>query len=214
MSKQKIPKVYPPLEEKINTYSHIIGSFLGAAALVLLVMKSLEMNNPLAVLSFSIFGLSLITLYVASSIYHGAVSPVLRHRLKVFDHCAIYVLIAGTYAPYALVTLGGTGGWILFGSTWIMAIAGITLKLFFTGRFSTISTLLYVFMGWMIIFFIKPILAGMPAAGFYWLLAGGIAYTLGAVIYSINRISFNHAIFHIFVLLGSICHFVSIYRYV
>jgi hemolysin III len=123
-------------------------------------------------------------------------------------------LIAGTYTPFALVTLQGAAGWLLFGVVWGMALTGIVLKLFFTGRYKLISTLMYVFMGWLIVFFIKPLIANFPASGLAWLLAGGIAYTLGAVLYSIPKVPFHHAIFHVCVVLGSVCHFVAVYGYV
>jgi len=124
------------------------------------------------------------------------------------------VLIAGTYTPYTIVTLNGLTGWVIFGISWGLAISGIIIKLFFTGKYAFISTLMYVFMGWIIIFAIKPLSINLSSDGIFWLIAGGISYTLGAVIYNIKKIKFNHAIFHIFVLFGSGCHFLSIYLYV
>jgi len=124
------------------------------------------------------------------------------------------VLIAGTYTPFALVTLNGQAGWWIFGISWGLALSGIILKVFFTGRFQLASTLMYVFMGWIIIFAIRPLIANLSGEGLFWLLAGGVAYTLGAVLYSIRKISFNHAIFHVFVLIGSACHFVSVFYFV
>jgi len=206
--------IYSPLEEKINIYSHAFGVVISTFALVFLIFKGIETHNNLALISYTIFGLALIHLYMASTKYHSAIDPERRFKLKILDHSAIYVLIAGSYTPYALITLGGTDGWILFGVTWAMAIVGIVLKFFFTGRFKLLSTLMYVFMGWMVVFFAKSLLAALSVKGFYWLMAGGISYTLGAVIYSIKRIKFNHAIFHVFVLGGSFCHFISIYRFI
>lgn len=205
---------YSPLEEKINIYSHAVGVMLSAFALVFLIFKGLEAHNGIALFSYTLFGFSLIHLYMASTKYHGTFEPETRFRLKVLDHSAIYVLIAGSYTPYALITLGGTSGWILFGVTWIMAIIGIILKFSFTGRFETLSTLMYVFMGWMVVFFGKSLLAALSDQAFFWLLAGGISYTVGAIIYSIEKIKLNHAIFHIFVIGGSVGHFISIYYYV
>jgi hemolysin III len=132
----------------------------------------------------------------------------------VVDHATIYVLIAGTYTPFTLVTLNGWVGWTIFGVSWAMALTGITLKLFFTGRYDLFSTLMYVFMGWIVVFAIKPLINSLSAEGLWWLMAGGLAYTVGAILYSIKKIKFNHAIFHMFVLLGSFCHFVSVYWYV
>ncbi len=204
---------YSPLEEKINIYSHLLGVFLSFFALFFLVLKGISSEILINIISFSIFGLSLITLYLASSAYHSSTELKKRFRLKILDHCAIYVLIAGTYTPFLLVVLGGRLGWILFIIIWLIALTGIILKLFFTGRFKIVSTSMYVVMGWLIIFFVKPLLVVIEIQGFYWLMLGGACYTLGAIIYSIKKIAFNHAIFHIFVLLGSMAHFISIYYY-
>jgi len=210
---QKV-KYYSPLEEKINIGSHAFGFALSIVALVLLIMHASNNGSALNIISFLIFGISLIVLYAASTLYHSAKSPELRSRLRVFDHASIYVLIAGTYTPFALVTLKGELGWIVFALSWGIATAGVILKLFFTGKYSLISTLMYVFMGWMIVFFINPLMDSLSDDGFFWLAAGGISYTVGAVLYAIKKIPLNHAIFHLFVLLGSFAHFVSIYFYV
>ena len=143
-----------------------------------------------------------------------AKTPKLRSRLRINDHASIYVLIAGTYTPFVLVTLNGPLGWTIFGLSWGMALTGIILKIFFTGKYNLISTLMYVFMGWIIIFAIKPLINNLSNEGIVWLFNGGIAYTIGAVLYGIKRLKFNHAIFHIFVLMGSFSHFVSVYFYV
>ena len=157
---------------------------------------------------------SLMIVFAASTIYHSAKKPTLRSRLRVFDHAAIYVLIAGSYTPFTLVTLNGMVGWVLFGITWGMALTGIVLKLFYTGKFKILSTLMYVFMGWLIIFAIKPLMNNLPAEGLVWLVAGGVAYTVGAILYSIKKIKLNHAIFHVFVLIGAACQFVTVFFYV
>ena len=214
MSDVAEPKFYPSAEERINIASHAVGLLLSIAGLLALVARALLHGNTLQLVSCSVFAVSMITLYTASVAYHSARAPVLRTRLRTVDHAAIYVLIAGTYTPFALVTLQGTAGWVLFGVIWGMAVTGIALKLFFTGRYKLFSTLMYVFMGWLIVFFIKPLVASFPPAGLAWLLAGGIAYTLGAVLYSIPRVPFHHAVFHVFVLLGTTCHFVAVYFYV
>ena len=214
MNDKKGIKFYSPLEEKINVTTHAAGLVLSVIALVLLVTRAIRQGNIWHIVSFSIFGVSLCVLYAASTFYHNSKEPELRSKLRVFDHASIYVLIAGTYTPYTIVTLNGLTGWVIFGISWGLAISGIILKLFFTGKYDFISTLMYVFMGWIIIFAIKPLLINLPSDGIFWLIAGGISYTLGAVIYSIKKIKFNHAIFHIFVLIGSGCHFLSIYLYV
>lgn len=207
-------KFYTPLEEKTNIISHAIGLVLSVVALVLLVVRANLYGNALHIVSVGIFGASLIALYAASTFYHSARDPVIRTRLRIFDHATIYVLIAGTYTPLTLIALNGPTGWVIFGVSWVMALTGITLKLFFTGKYNVLSTLLYVFMGWIIVFAITPLINSLSAEGLFWLFAGGVAYTTGAILYSIKKIKFNHAIFHMFVLLGSFCHFVSVYFYV
>jgi hemolysin III len=207
-------RYYPPAEERINILSHALALLFSILGLLALVTRALQFGDTLLLVSFTVFGLSLVALYTASTIYHSTLEPTLRARLRTVDHASIYVLIAGTYTPFTLITLQGAAGWTLFGITWGMAATGIVLKLFFTGRFRLISTLMYVFMGWLIVFFIKPLMASFPPAGLAWLLAGGIAYTLGAVLYSIPKVPFHHAVFHVFVVLGSACHFVAVFRYV
>jgi len=214
MAKVTLPKYYSPTEEKINVISHAVGFFLSSVALVFLVVRAGMYGNVLHVVSFTIFGVSLMVLYAASSLYHNAKQPEVRKRLKIFDHASIYLLIAGTYTPFTLVTLEGNTGWVIFGISWGIALVGITLKLFFTGRYSVASTVMYVLMGWVIIFAIKPLVLNLSADGLFWLFLGGVAYTVGAVLYSIKKIKFNHAIFHLLVLIGSFCHFVAVYFYV
>ena len=207
-------KYYSPIEEKINIISHATGFILSIVALVLLVVHAILHGDVWHIVSFSIFGASLMILYAASTYYHSAKKPELRNRLKIIDHASIYVLIAGSYTPFTLVTLKGTVGWVIFGISWGLALTGIILKLFFTGRYNLISTLMYVFMGWVIIFAIKPLISNLPFEGLLWLFAGGISYTVGAILYSIKKIKFNHAIFHMFVFTGSFCHFMSVFFYV
>jgi hemolysin III len=207
-------KYYSPLEEKTNIISHAIGLCLGIAALVVMVVRASLHGDAWHIVGASIFGAGLIILYAASTIYHSARKPQARKILRVIDHATIYVLIAATYTPFTLVTLNGWVGWLMFGIVWALALAGIILKLFFTGRYDILSTLMYVFMGWMIIFAAKPLVENLSADGLAWLIAGGVAYTVGAIVYGIRQIRFNHAIFHLFVLLGSFCHFVTVYSYV
>lgn len=205
---------YSALEEKTNIISHAIGLILSVIALLLMLVRASQYGNVWHIVSVSFFGVSLITLYAASTFYHSAKDPRRRARLRVIDHATIYTLIAGTYTPFTLIVLHGSVGWMVFGVSWAMAITGITLKLFFTGRFNILSTLMYVFMGWIIVFAITPLIESLSTEGLFWLFAGGVAYTTGAILYSIKKIKFNHAIFHMFVLLGSACHFVSVYFYV
>ena len=214
MTAPAIASAYSPLEERINVLSHGTGFVLSLLAFVLLVMSALAMDSVLYLVSFPVFGTGLIVLFGASTLYHGTADPLVRSRLRVLDHASIYILIAGTYTPFTLVTLNGPAGWTLFAVTWGFALTGIVLKLFFTGRFRKTSTAMYVAMGWLVVFAIDPLVANLPAGGLAWLAAGGIAYTLGAVLYSIDRVPFNHAIFHLFVLTGATCHFVAVYFYV
>jgi hemolysin III len=207
-------KIYSPAEERINIVSHAFGFVMSLMGLVLLVVHAIKHGGINYIASFTIFGLSLLVLYAASTLYHSAKEPVRRARLKIFDHSSIYVLIAGTYTPFTLVTLNGTIGWVIFGIAWGSALTGIILKQFFTGKYSIFSTIMYVSMGCVILFAIKPLYHNLSIEGFLWLLGGGLAYIIGAVLYSIKSIKFNHAIFHILVLAGSLCHFVSIFCYV
>lgn len=205
---------YTRAEERTNIYSHAFGMVLSVLALAAMVIKAVAYGDFWHLISVTIFGLSLIALYTSSTLYHSATNPVKRARLRVIDHAMIYVLIAGTYTPFTLISLAGSIGWIIFVVSWTMAATGIILKLFFTGRFSAFSTALYVLMGWIIVVALEPLRVNLPDDGLSWLFAGGVAYTTGALLYSIKRIKFNHAIFHIFVLLGSLCHFVAVYFYV
>ena len=212
--KNKHLTYYNSTEEKLNVITHFIGLLLSIAALVLLIVHASYNGNARHIVSFTIFGASLILLYSASTIYHYVQKPELRRKLNILDHASIYVLIAGTYTPFTLVTLKGALGWTIFGITWGIALIGIFFKLFYTGRFDKISTIAYVAMGWIIIFAIKTLIDTLPINGLYWLFAGGIFYTLGAVLYSIKKVPYNHAIFHVFVLLGSFSHFMAVYFYV
>lgn len=205
---------YSDKEEQLNVISHAIGLGLSGIAFTLLIYKSILYGTVLSLISAFIYGISLITLYTASTLYHNATKEKLRKRLNVFDHASIFVLIAGTYTPYLLISLQGTLGWRFFSFIWIAAIVGVVLKLFYFGKYSILSTTMYIVMGWVIIFVIKPLTQSVPIQAIFWLYAGGISYTVGAIIYSINKIKMNHAIFHVFVLLGSMSHFISIYFYV
>ena len=205
---------YSNLEEKLNVWSHFLGLILSVIGLVLLIFRALELENIWAIISFPIFGLSMIILYLASTLYHYSENPKIRYRLNIFDHAAIYVLIAGSYTPFVLVSLNGTEGYIIFSIVWSIALVGIIFKIFYTGRFDILSTILYLAMGWLIIFSSKSLLQSLDFNGLLWLISGGIAYTIGAILYSINKLKLNHAIFHLFVLLGTFCHFISVYFYV
>ncbi len=207
-------KIYSKTEERLNVMTHFIGMVFSLIALILMLNKVISLHDSIKIIAVVIYGVSLLILYTASTLYHNAKKAKKRRILNIFDHAAIFVLIAGTYTPFALITLKGFWGWLLFILVWLIAIAGIVFKLFFTGKYDKLSTALYIAMGWIVVFFIKPLLAALPLQGFYWLAAGGLFYTIGAVFYSISKIKYNHAIFHIWVLLGSWAQFMAIYFYV
>ena len=208
---EKLNFGYSKLEEKLNVISHGFGLILSFIAFPFLVMKSLNFEGFWKPASFILYGLSLIILYAASTFYHAAKDPKKRRKLNIFDHSAIYVLIAGSYTPFCLVALDSNLGWYMFIAVWVFALIGTILKLFFTGRFDKVSTGMYLLMGWQVLFFIKPLMKSLSKEGLQFLIAGGIFYSIGAVLYSIKKMPYNHATFHLFVLLGSVSHFIGIY---
>ncbi|MEP0367223.1 MAG: hemolysin III family protein [Cyclobacteriaceae bacterium] len=204
---------YPHKEEILNVITHLAGFVLSVAGLVLLVVFASLYGDAWHIVSFSIFGSSLVMLYLASTLYHSVKSKKWRRKLNVFDHAAIYVLIAGTYTPFCLVTLNGTMGWVLFGITWGLALVGVIFKIFFTGRFNMISTIGYVLMGWVAVIAAKPLYENLETGGLLLLILGGVSYTVGAIFYAIDRLPYNHATFHFWVLAGSLLHFFSVFFY-
>ncbi len=209
-----IARDYSVKEEFWNVLTHGLGLALSIPALALLIVYSSIYEDAWHIVSFSIYGTTLVVLYLASTLFHSSRKKKIRLRLNVFDHSSIYLLIAGTYTPFLLVTLRGPWGWSLFGVVWGLAVIGTVVKLFFTGRYDKISTAVYILMGWIIIIAIKPLIANLSPEGLFWLSAGGISYSIGAALYLIKKIPYNHAIFHVFVLLGSIFHFISVFFYV
>ena len=176
------------------------------------MLKSVPYRDLVYTMSVGVFGLSLVAMYATSTLYHSAKNATIRRRWRTADHAAIYVLIAGTYTPFCLVALEGPVGLTVCAVSWTMAMAGIGLKLFFTGRFRLLSTVTYVAMGWLIVFAAKPLVGAFGGWGLAWLVAGGILYSIGAIVYSL-KLPFGHATFHVFVLAGSYCHFVAVYRH-
>jgi hemolysin III len=211
MTKPLKHTTYPPTEELINVYSHGLGFLASLAALIILTLKA---DGMLQITSVTVFAASLMALYGSSTIYHSTTDVARRSRLRTVDHAMIYVLIAGSYTPFSLLVMKGAVGWSIFGLIWGMAATGIVIKLFHTGKYDKLSTAMYVFMGWVIVFAIKPLIANMSSIGLAWLFAGGIFYTVGALFYSIRKMPYGHATFHVFCLLGSACHFVSVYVFV
>ena len=202
------------IEELVNSLTHGTGALLSAAGLGVLVVLACLHGTALHILSCGIYGATLVLLYTASTLYHAVRSPRLKHAFKIVDHSCIYLLIAGTYTPFTLVTLQGSWGWTLFGLIWVLAAAGIVFQVFFVYRFKILATIAYILMGWLAVFAVRPLLDALPAGGFAWLLAGGIVYTVGALFYLLKRLPYNHAIWHFFVLGGSACHYVAVLLYV
>lgn len=203
------PPVHDWREEIWNALTHGIGFLLSLIGGAVLITLAAVRGDQWQLAGAIIFSVSLALLYCSSTLYHAIPHPGAKARLKVFDHCAIFVLIAGTYTPFTLIGLREHGGWWLFAAAWTMATAGIVFKLFYTGRFKGISTLIYLGMGWMAVTTIKPFLEQVPMATLLWLLAGGLAYTFGTVFYMSKR-SYSHALWHGLVLIGSGCHFVAV----
>ena len=200
--------------ELANSVTHGIGFFLSVAALTLLVVFSALRGTAIHIVACSIYGTTLTILYLASTLYHSVTHPASKRVLRVIDHASIYLLIAGTYTPITLVTLSGARGWTVFGLVWGLALAGIAFKVFFTGRMKLLSSGIYLGMGWMALFIVKPLLKQAPAGLVWWLAAGGLVYSLGVIFYSFKRIPHHHAIWHLFVIGGSVCHFFAVMLYV
>jgi hemolysin III len=203
-------KGYSAGEELANSITHGIGFFIGIACLVLLVVFSAIRKGAWEVVSCSIYGATFILLYLSSTLYHSARKPAVRRVMKIIDHSAIYLLIAGTYTPFLLVPLHGSLGWSLFGAIWGCAFLGIGFKIFFTGRFKLVSLFSYLVMGWFCIFAVKPLFRELSTVGFVFLGAGGLCYSVGAIFYAWKSMPWSHAVWHLFVLAGSLCHFFSI----
>ena len=201
-------------EELANAWTHGVGAAAALAGGGILITLAAVHGDGWQLVSAIVFGVSLLLLYTASTLYHAIQHPVAKARLKVFDHCAIYLLIAGTYTPFTLVGLREDGGWWLFAAIWTLAVAGVVFKLFFTGRFKGLSTAIYIAMGWMVVTAVGPFVRQVPMETIAWLLGGGIAYTAGTYFYMHKRIPFAHAIWHGFVLGGSACHFVAVTQHV
>jgi hemolysin III len=197
-------------EEIANAITHGVGALLAIAGLVLLVVFSALEGSAWHITSFTIFGATLTVLYVMSTLYHSLTSQRVKRLFRKFDHMSIFLLIAGTYTPFCLTVLRGWIGWVLFGVVWSCAIGGIVLKAFHTGKKEILSTILYILMGWMVVFFIKPVYLYMSGIGFAFLIVGGILYTLGAFFFVRDKIPFYHSVWHLFVLGGSIFHFFAV----
>ena len=197
-------------EEFANTLTHAAGVAASIVAMVLLLLLAIREGDPFAIVGVAVFGTTLILLYLASTLYHAVQKPEVKAKLKVFDHSAIYLLIAGTYTPFMLGVLRGGWGWSLFGVIWGLAVAGVVFKLFFTGKFPRISTSIYVAMGWLVLVAIVPMMRALSPGTLAWLFAGGVTYTAGTFFYHGQRFRYSHAVWHLFVLGGSVCHAIAV----
>jgi hemolysin III len=204
----------PSLREEIaNSITHGIGFLLSIVGFIVLVVSASMEGDPWKVVSFTIYGTSVVVLYLASTFYHSFQAPRLKHAFRIFDHCAIYLLIAGTYTPFTLLNMRGAWGWSLFGIIWGLAAIGIGAKAFHVDRFPILTPLIYIGMGWLGVVAIRPSLELIPPGGVALLFAGGITYTVGVIFYALDRLPYNHAVWHLFVLGASLCHFFAVLFY-
>jgi len=203
-----------PTEEVFNSITCGIGLCLSIAALVMLVVLASTQGDPVRVVSFSIYGASLVLLFGFSTLYHSVMHEKAKHIFSILDHCAIYLLIAGTYTPFTLIILKGGWGWSLFGVVWGLALGGILFKAFFIKKLRILSVVVYLLMGWLVLIALKPLMQHLAPMGIAWLATGGIFYSLGIIFYAWKKLRFHHVIWHLFVLLGCACHFFSIFFYV
>lgn len=201
-------------EEIANAITHGLGAVLCIPALILLIIQARHYGTTLHLVSFSIFGTTMLLLYICSTLLHSIRNPKFVKLFTILDHSAIYLLIAGTYTPFLLVTLRGTIGWTLFLIIWPLAIAGVAFKIVFVDRFELVSTIVYLIMGWLMIVEVKPLYEGISRTGFFYLLFGGLMYSIGSFFYLAKRIPFSHAIWHVFVLLGSASMYICIFKFV
>ena len=203
---------YSPREELAHSFTHGLGVALSVVGLVLMVSFSHRYGDLVHVVSTAIFGFTLVLLYTSSTLYHSIRGVRAKQILRKFDHAAIFLLIAGSYTPFLLVTLHGA--WILFFVVWGLAAIGVGLKFWYAGQFRVVSTLIYIGMGWLVMVVLKPLATALPHNGLVWLFAGGLCYTGGTLFYLWKRLPYHHAIWHLFVLGGSVCHWMAIFYYV
>jgi hemolysin III len=206
--------VYSRREEVASALTHGAGAALALVGLGLLWLAARGHGAGWSLASALVYGVSMVMLYGSSTLYHGLAAPRAKHVFKILDHSSIYLLIAGTYTPVTLITLRAHGGWWLCGVVWGCAFVGIAVEAFWVYRPKWLSALVYVAMGWLAIFMIKPLCAALPTAGLWLLIGGGLAYTLGTPVYALKRLPYTHAVWHLFVLTGSVCHFLTIFWYV
>ena len=200
--------------ELVNGVTHGVGLGLSIAGLAVLVVLASRYGEPVHIVACSVYGATLTFLYLASTLYHSVQHARAKRVLRIIDHSAIFLLIAGTYTPFALVSLAGARGWWVFGVIWALAVAGVACKVFLTGRFDLASVLIYVGMGWLVVVVIRPLAEQIGVGGIVWLLAGGVAYTGGLAFYLWKSLPHHHAVWHLFVMAGSTCHFFAVMLHV
>jgi len=208
-----IHKSYCLGEEIANSITHGLGTGLSVAGLTVLVVLAALYGDVWQIVAFSIYGSTLVVLYLASTLYHSFQNPRVKRVFRVMDHAAIFLLIAGTYTPFLLISMRGVRGWTLLAIVWGLALLGIGFKVFFTDRFPVGSTLAYILMGWLGVVAWKEAIARIPAGGLIWIGIGGVAYTVGVIFYAWKRLPYSHAIWHVFVLAGSLCHYLAVLLY-
>ena len=204
--------------EKLNSISHLVGAVFALVGLGSLLTVGIQSGDIWVLVSFSVFGITMVLLYTMSTLYHSFRSPRLKRIFQIFDHVAIYILIAGTYTPFMLVSLRDGNGWLIIGIVWMLALVGIASELFLYGHAVKVGQLtIYLGMGWACTFDFSSLKAALPEAGLQWLVVGGVAYTTGVIFYILdetNQLNYAHGIWHFFVLLGTVSHFISIIGYV
>ena len=201
-------------EEVAHSVTHGAGLLAAVAGLVMLVTLAAATRDPWRVTACAIYASTLVALYAASTLYHALSATRARHVFRVLDHSAIFLLIAGTYTPFALVPLRGPWGWTLLAIVWSLAVAGVAMKAVFGARWPVVSTMLYICMGWTVLIALKPLVEHVPPGGIAWLAAGGLAYTGGVAFFAWTRLRYSHAVWHLFVLAGSVCHYIAVVLYV
>ena len=211
---QTAVKSYTPIEEVFNSLSHGVGVLFGLIALVLLTMKALHLDAAVPLTGVVIYGMSIVFLFLASTLYHAIPHQPTKRVFKIIDHSAIYLLIAGSYTPFLLLTIDRSFGVVLMIVIWTLAVVGIIFKVFFVHRFQTLSLITYLGMGWLAVVASFQLIQNLPFYGLALLVGGGIAYSLGTIFFKVRRIPFNHAIWHVFVLVGSVFHFLTVYYFV
>ncbi|RMH00698.1 MAG: hemolysin III family protein [Chloroflexi bacterium] len=210
---EKSPSFYTWHEELMNFATHGVATGLSIVGTAVLLVLAFLYGTVWHIIGFSVYGISLISLYLASTLYHGSRQPRMKRILRVLDHAAVYLLIAGTYTPFVLISVRTWLGWLLLGVVWGLAILGVVYKIVMIHKFERLSTAVYVLMGWMGVVAFREALAALPTYVLVWIAAGGVFYTIGVIFYAWRRLPYNHAIWHLFVVAGSVCHYVAVLGY-